>query len=431
MSCSPDDCATPDSRALQDRVNHTVNDPAGDVRYYLNRRRIMISNFCFVTEPIWHGDKKFYFDRKTRLEKFINPSFHPNFSKDICERFGLDWQNSNCYYYCFDTQKFRVEFIHSTIDDRVSAEEWARGVDYIGILGHYKRLYFTKTTDEIYHVSLRFLEKNRIKYSIIKNPYPFDESENYIIDFEDDQTELFYMLGSYLFDETIPKNAIRFFLYGFDVFNIIRYCNQNENRAPITHIWNSSQKEAVDTAVGHLMDYYNVSIKFDLYPHLLEDIVKRYRIPHEYGELRFFSSRNQEQEKYMKDIEHEMVLDHKMPTRWKSEQEMFRIIHQMFPDAIFHYENKGWLGDQHLDVYVPSKNLAFEYQGRQHFKSIAFFGGEDDFNYLSALDSNKRKLCEQNNVRLIEWSFADPLTTEVLKNKLINYSGQIPLFPSM
>jgi len=52
-----------------------------------------------------------------------------------------------------------------------------------------------------------------------------------------------------------------------------------------------------------------------------------------------------------------------------------------------------------LDVYVPAHNLAIEYQGYQHYKSI------EDANQLQGLqqqrDDMKRKQCEKAKVTLV------------------------------
>jgi hypothetical protein len=39
----------------------------------------------------------------------------------------------------------------------------------------------------------------------------------------------------------------------------------------------------------------------------------------------------------------------------------------------------GWLNRQSLDFYLYEYNLAIECQGIQHFESIEFFGGADEF----------------------------------------------------
>ena len=63
-----------------------------------------------------------------------------------------------------------------------------------------------------------------------------------------------------------------------------------------------------------------------------------------------------------------------------------------------------WLKGLELDFYIPDKNVAIECQGIQHFKPVEHFGGEEKFKYTIENDSIKRKLCEENGVRLLYYS---------------------------
>ena len=63
-----------------------------------------------------------------------------------------------------------------------------------------------------------------------------------------------------------------------------------------------------------------------------------------------------------------------------------------------------WLKGLELDFYIPDKNIAIECQGIQHFKPIEYFGGEEKFKYTIENDNKKRKLCEENGVRLLYYS---------------------------
>ena len=56
-----------------------------------------------------------------------------------------------------------------------------------------------------------------------------------------------------------------------------------------------------------------------------------------------------------------------------------------------------WMDKLQLDFYIPEYNAAIEVQGEQHFKENNFF---DKLNEQLKRDNKKRKLCEENNVRL-------------------------------
>lgn len=53
-----------------------------------------------------------------------------------------------------------------------------------------------------------------------------------------------------------------------------------------------------------------------------------------------------------------------------------------------------------LDFYIPKYNIAIECQGRQHFVPVSKYGGEEAFNDTRNRDTIKKKLCEENDVKL-------------------------------
>ena len=92
-------------------------------------------------------------------------------------------------------------------------------------------------------------------------------------------------------------------------------------------------------------------------------------------------------------------------SKWKTEQELYYLVLQYFPDALQHY-SPLWLNRQHLDIYIPSLSIAIEYQGKQHYEPIEYFGGAESFEYRVELDSQKRMLCADNNITLIELPYS-------------------------
>ena len=63
-----------------------------------------------------------------------------------------------------------------------------------------------------------------------------------------------------------------------------------------------------------------------------------------------------------------------------------------------------WLEGLELDFYLLENNIAIECQGIQHFEPIDIFGGEEKFKYRIENDNRKRKLCEENGVKLLYYS---------------------------
>ena len=56
----------------------------------------------------------------------------------------------------------------------------------------------------------------------------------------------------------------------------------------------------------------------------------------------------------------------------------------------------------HLDGFNEELKMAFEYNGKQHYIPVNFFGGEPAFISQIRRDEIKRKLCEEQSISLIE-----------------------------
>lgn len=103
--------------------------------------------------------------------------------------------------------------------------------------------------------------------------------------------------------------------------------------------------------------------------------------------------------------------------KWKHELDLFHAIRKKHPDTLYQYR-PDWLGRQSLDLYIPSLKTAIEYQGIQHYRPVEFFGGEEALLQRLELDLVKRQLCEENQVRLIEWPYDVEPTDRNIKKAL-------------
>lgn len=73
-----------------------------------------------------------------------------------------------------------------------------------------------------------------------------------------------------------------------------------------------------------------------------------------------------------------------------------------------------------FDFYLSDYNLVIEYDGRQHFQSCDYFGGEEKFRIQRKHDLIKNKYCEDNNINLlrIPYTVTGEDIGEVIQNKL-------------
>lgn len=110
--------------------------------------------------------------------------------------------------------------------------------------------------------------------------------------------------------------------------------------------------------------------------------------------------------------------------RWKSESDLYALVKKYYNDTIFQYRS-SWLGQQSIDVYIPSLKIGFEYQGEQHFKAIDFFGGIKGLEETQKRDSKKMNLCKNNNVNLIYWNYDELINESNLKKKLKDFNIEL------
>lgn len=88
------------------------------------------------------------------------------------------------------------------------------------------------------------------------------------------------------------------------------------------------------------------------------------------------------------------------------EREMDKYLKNANVQYKYQYHNKEIFGQQSLDFYIPSLNIAIECQGEQHyisnfFKSKGIDYAEEHLEYIQNLDFRKRQLCKENGIELI------------------------------
>lgn len=110
--------------------------------------------------------------------------------------------------------------------------------------------------------------------------------------------------------------------------------------------------------------------------------------------------------------------------KWKSEYLVYQIVKKMYPlDTIYQYGApflKNGRSQLVYDVFVASLNLAIEYQGEQHFKNLEFFGNQKDFRARKKRDALKKKLSEENGVKLIYINYNEDICEELIEKKIAN-----------
>ena len=143
------------------------------------------------------------------------------------------------------------------------------------------------------------------------------------------------------------------------------------------------------------------------------------------GELFLASFINEELNKTFNEIERLVknnYADNPFSARWKNEFKLYNMVKLIFPDTIYQYKAE-WLDGLSLDIMVPSINLAFEYQGKQHYEEIDFFKSNETLLERKERDFKKKDICAKNNVYLIEWKYSTEVTFTNIKQVLQDEIG--------
>ena len=82
---------------------------------------------------------------------------------------------------------------------------------------------------------------------------------------------------------------------------------------------------------------------------------------------------------------------------------------------VIHQGRPPWLGNQRLDIWLPARMVAVEYNGKQHYEAINFFGGLEGLRKQQELDMRKAALCVENCVRLFVVRFDEDMDEAVSK----------------
>lgn len=71
-----------------------------------------------------------------------------------------------------------------------------------------------------------------------------------------------------------------------------------------------------------------------------------------------------------------------------------------------------------FDFYLPNNNICIEYQGKQHYQIIDYFGGEKGFEDRQRNDNIKKEFCKTNNIPLLEIQYGE--TKENIERMILN-----------
>lgn len=104
---------------------------------------------------------------------------------------------------------------------------------------------------------------------------------------------------------------------------------------------------------------------------------------------------------------------------WVNEMRLYRAVEALFPnDEVIHHYRADWLGRLELDVYVVQADIAFEYQGIQHYEPQDQWGGEDAFERGQERDAEKSRRCATHGTPLVEVKYTEKVSVDLVTDKL-------------
>ena len=110
--------------------------------------------------------------------------------------------------------------------------------------------------------------------------------------------------------------------------------------------------------------------------------------------------------------------------KWVSEELVYKITKKLYRDyAVIYQHRPSFLrsssgGQMSYDIFISGLNIAIEYQGKQHYEPVGFFGGEEAFHDLQKRDREKAQLSKENGIKLIYINYWEEITPELIREKI-------------
>ena len=109
--------------------------------------------------------------------------------------------------------------------------------------------------------------------------------------------------------------------------------------------------------------------------------------------------------------------------RWKSEELVFNLTKKLYKDYQVIYQYRPFFlqtenGNMSYDVYICGLKVAIEYQGKQHFEPVEYFGGKENFEKQQYRDKLKAELSIENGVKLVYINYWEDITPALLRSKI-------------
>ncbi len=110
--------------------------------------------------------------------------------------------------------------------------------------------------------------------------------------------------------------------------------------------------------------------------------------------------------------------------KWKSEELVYNMTKKIYRQFKVIYQHRPFFlrnpqgGQMSYDVYISELKVAIEYQGKQHFEPVDFFGGEDSYEKTVERDKIKQELSKRNGVKLVYINYWEEITPQLIRERV-------------
>jgi len=120
-----------------------------------------------------------------------------------------------------------------------------------------------------------------------------------------------------------------------------------------------------------------------------------------------------------KEIEENKVYDMIEKRHFKSEEKLFKILRELYPDNYIKRHDRKTLKGLELDFFIRDLKLAFEFDGHQHYEfPNAFHKTKEEFEAQKQRDRKKTNWCKKKRIRLVRIKENENLNKTLVKKKI-------------
>lgn len=110
--------------------------------------------------------------------------------------------------------------------------------------------------------------------------------------------------------------------------------------------------------------------------------------------------------------------------KWVTEETVYKLTKRIYKQYNVIYQHRPFFlkssigGQMSYDIFIPGLKLAIEYQGKQHFEPVEFFGGEEGFEQTQKRDREKISLSKEHGIKLVYINYWEEINESLLKTRI-------------